>query len=88
MKLPKEKLDEAITLLREWNEQLMGDGYNQDESLARLQRAHKALDELNPRYEFNPYALQDIILGAIRMKQDATNEDICKMLEVLGWTVE
>lgn len=81
-KIPKEKLDNLLLLC--------GGYYNSldDESLSEMMRATK---ELETDIGVSMFALQDVVTGIIRsrgMKPDATNEDIYKVMEVLGWTVE
>jgi hypothetical protein len=77
----KAKLDAAIKLTRDYHE-----NYTDDEAVykpilhARIDAAHEAA-------RGNWLHLLDIIDGSYGMNREITNEDIYKVLELLGWQV-
>jgi uncharacterized protein YutE (UPF0331/DUF86 family) len=81
--IPKEKLDAAIEKVRDYYH----GGYDEDV----LRDMMAACREVEKACGFSLHAMIDLLVGIVRhggMKPDATNEDIYKVLEVLGWSVE
>lgn len=85
-KIPKEKLDDVLAVARHYYD-LNTKAGDTDALTAMLASAR----DLEEEAEIGMHALLDVITGIVRysgLKHDATNEDIYKVLEVLGWTVE
>ena len=79
--IPKDNLDRCIELTRTYYQSV-------DEGACRAMLG--ACKELEGAVRIGIYALNDVISGIVRpsgLKPDATNEDIYKVLEVLGWSV-
>lgn len=80
--MPKAKLDNLVLMCR---------GFYEDVNNDTLDKMFEATRDLEKEVGLGTSSLQDVITGIIRysgLKHDATNEDIYKVLEVLGWTVE
>lgn len=83
-KIHKDNLDRCIDLTRTYY--AVGTLANED----ALQEMLEAAKELENDVGLGVFALLDFISSIIRysgMKPEATNEDIYKVLEVLGWQV-
>ena len=82
-KLPKAKLDWLIVACT---------AFYSASCESKRERALKEMSRATREFcdypSVRPYALQDLITGMVRLKPDATKEDVYKVLEVLGWTVE
>lgn len=81
-KIPKEKLDNMIRLCRGYYHNLDNDA---------LDEMMEATRDLEGAIDVSLFSTQEIVTGILRhrgLKPDATNEDIYKVMEVLGWTVE
>lgn len=82
-KLPKAKLDWLIVACAAFYSATCD--AKRECAWKEVSRASKAI---SPDSFVRVYALQDLITGIVRLSPDATKEDVYKVLEVLGWTVE
>lgn len=85
-KLPKAKLERAIDLVKAYY-----DPTDWEVSHSKMKDMHEACCALERDAGLGSFVLLDFITCVVRyggMKPGATNEDIYKVLEVLGWEVE
>ena len=83
--IPKKTLDKLLDLTRTY---YGGDTLANEDALAEMIREYRRMEA---DVAIGCFALLDFIASIIRysgLKRDATNDDIYKVLEVLGWTVE
>lgn len=83
-KIPKAKLDEAIKQARYYFD------VNVPQDKKDVGAMFNAATAAYPK-GFYAYVLSDLLSSILThsgLKRDATNEDIYKVLEVLGWEVE
>lgn len=84
-KLPKAKLERAIDLVKAYF-----DPTDWELSHSKLNDMHEACCALESKADLGSFVLLDFISCIVRysgMNRGATNEDIYKVLEVLGWQV-
>lgn len=84
-KLPKAKLEQAIELVKAYY-----DPTAFEVSHSKMKDMHEACCALERDVKLGSFVLLDFITCIVRyggMNFDATNEDIYKVLEVLGWQV-
>lgn len=80
--LKKAKLDKLIEMIREYWTDL-----NIDLSVERLNKMHEYKNKHFPKCcDIMP--MLNAILSCYGLKKNATNEDIYKVLEVLGWEIK
>lgn len=89
MIISKKELDGIVQAVSEYHESHADlAGYDQDRSLKLLQNARDKIEALGLDRVMKEFGLFDLISGCLRLKDDCTSDDIARVLEVLGWTVE
>lgn len=63
-------------------------GYDEECSIALLDIARERIGDLGFDRLMMEFGLFDLITGCLRVTDDCTSDDIARVLEVLGWTVE
>lgn len=84
--ISRQKLDQLIELVRELNDSVYDEAHV-DRIIKECIEVAKAIEDNADVFWNGPYDLVWSILHA-GLKRDATNKDIYRVLEVLGWEVQ